>query len=153
MTRAARELSLAVSTESKHLRVLREAYGNSLFLPSDKGLTSTIFEEEHFPAVSNALGACPRALPSERALKTTAVISMSDDFEIVLGGKLTDAIREQLPEATPILRQTNALLAEGALLSRAMRFTITGDGTHSNVVARESFGLHGGLSSFLRTRS
>lgn len=36
MTRAARELGLAVSTVSEHLKLLREAYGDSLFLPSDK---------------------------------------------------------------------------------------------------------------------
>ena len=38
MTRAARELGLAVSTVSEHLKLLREAYGDPLFLPSDKGL-------------------------------------------------------------------------------------------------------------------
>lgn len=142
MTRAARELGLAVSTVSEHLKALREAYGNPLFLPSDKGLAPTIFAEELFPAVSDALGACARAMPGEMQRGTAVVISMSDDFEIVLGRKLTDAFREQLPEATPILRQTNALLAERALLSRATHFTITGGGTHSNAVARESFGLH-----------
>lgn len=142
MTRAARELGLAVSTVSEHLRMLREAYGDPLFLPSDKGLAPTIFAEELFPTVSDALGACARALPGEMQRGTAVVISLSDDFEIVLGRKLTDAFREQLPEATPILRQTNALLAERALLSRATHFTITGGGTHSNAVARESFGLH-----------
>lgn len=35
MTRAARELGLAVSTVSEHLKLLREAYGDPLFLPSD----------------------------------------------------------------------------------------------------------------------
>lgn len=101
MTRAARELGLAVSTVSEHLKALREAYGNPLFLPSDKGLAPTIFAEELFPAVSDALGACARALPGEMQRGTAVVISLSDDFEIVLGRKLTDAFREQLPEATP----------------------------------------------------
>ena len=142
MTRAARELGLAVSTVSEHLKALREAYGDPLFLPSDKGLAPSILAEELFPAVSDALGACARALPGEMQRGSAVVISMSDDFEIVLGRKLTDAFREELPEATPILRQTNALLAERALLSRATHFTITGGGTHSNAVARESFGLH-----------
>lgn len=121
-------------------RSLRESPFSSI----QKGLVPTIFAEEHFSSVSDALGACARALSNERALRTVVLISMSDDFEIVLGRKLTDAFRVQLPEATPILRQTNAHLAEGggALLSRATRFTITGDGTHSNVVSRESFGLH-----------
>lgn len=32
MTRAARELGLAVSTVSEHLKMLREAYGDPLFL-------------------------------------------------------------------------------------------------------------------------
>ena len=127
MTRAARELGLAVSTVSEHLKLLREAYGNPLFLPSEKGLAPSIFAEELFPAVSDALGACAKALPHEGALRTAVVISLSDDFEIVLGRKLTDAFREQLPEATPILRQTNALLAERVLLSRATHFTITGE--------------------------
>ncbi len=67
---------------------------------------------------------------------------MSDDFEIVPGRKLMNAFREELPETTPISRLTNALLAERALLSRATHFTVTGGGTHSNAVARESFGLH-----------
>lgn len=142
MTRAARELGLAVSTVSEHLKLLREAYGDPLFLPSDKGLAPSILAEELFPTVSDALGACARALPGEMQRGTAVVISMSDDFEIVLGRKLTDTFREQLPEATPILRQTNALLAERVLLSRATHFTITGGGTHSNAVARESFGLH-----------
>lgn len=142
MTRAARELGLAVSTVSEHLKILREAYGDPLFLPSDKGLAPTIFAEELLPTVSDALGACARALPGEMQRGTAVVISMSDDFEIVLGRKLTDAFREELPEATPILRQTNALLAERALLSRATHFTITGGDTHSNAVARESFRLH-----------
>ena len=142
MTRAARELGLAVSTVSEHLKLLREAYGDPLFLLSDKGLAPSILAEELFPTVSDALGACARALPGEMQRGSAVVISMSDDFEIVLGRKLTDAFREQLPEATPILRQTNALLAERALLSRATHFTITGGGTHSNAVARESFGLH-----------
>ncbi len=142
MTRAARELGLAVSTVSEHLKLLREAYGDPLFLPSDKGLAPSILAEELFPTVSDALGACARALPGEMQRGSAVVISLSDDFEIVFGRKLTDAFREQLPEATPILRQTNALLAERALLSRATHFTITGGGTHSNAVARESFGLH-----------
>ena len=142
MTRAARELGLAVSTVSEHIKLLREAYGDPLFLPSDKGLSPSILAEELFPTVSDALGACARALPGEMQRGSAVVISMSDDFEIVLGRKLTDAFREQLPEATPILRQTNALLAERALLSRTTHFTITGGGTHSNAVARESFGLH-----------
>lgn len=143
MTRAARELGLAVSTVSEHLKLLREAYGDPLFLPSDKGLAPSILAEELFPTVSDALGACVRALPGEMLRGSAVVISMSDDFEIVLGRKLTDAFREQLPEATPILRQTNALLAERALLSRATHFTITGGGTHSNAVARESSGCIG----------
>lgn len=142
MTRAARELGLAVSTVSEHLKLLHEAYGDPLFLPSDKGLAPSILAEELFPAVSDALGACARVLPGEMQRGSAVVISMSDDFEIVLGRKLTDAFREELPEATPILRQTNALLAERALLSRNTHFTITGGGTHSNAVARESFGLH-----------
>lgn len=142
MTRAARELGLAVSTVSEHLKLLREAYGDPLFLPSDKGLSPSVLAEELFPTVSDALGACARALPGVMQRGSAVVISMSDDFEIVLGRKLTDAFREQLPEATPILRQTNALLAERVLLSRATHFTITGGGTHSNAVARESFGLH-----------
>ena len=143
MTLAARELGLAVSTVSEHLKMLREAYGDPLFLPSDKGLAPSILAEELFPAVLDALAACSRVLPGEMQRGSAVVISMSDDFEIVLGRKLTDAFREQLPEATPILRQTNALLAERALLSRTTHFTITGGGTHSNAVARESFGLTG----------
>ena len=142
MTRAARELRLAVSTVSEHLKLLREAYGDPLFLPSDKELAPSIFAEELFPAVSDALGACARALPGEMQRGSAVVISLSDDFEIVLGRILTDAFREKLPEATPILRQTNALLAERALLSRTTHFAVTGRGTHSNAVARESFGLH-----------
>lgn len=89
MTRAARELGLAVSTVSEHLKALREAYGDPLFLPSDKGLAPSILAEEFFPAVSDALGACARALPGEMQRGSAVVISMSDDFEIVLGRKLT----------------------------------------------------------------
>ena len=84
MTRAARELGLAVSTVSEHLKLLREAYGDPLFLPSDKGLAPSILAEELFPTVSDALGACVRALPGEMQRGSAVVISMSDDFEIVL---------------------------------------------------------------------
>lgn len=98
-------------------RSLRESPFSSI----QKGLVPTIFAEEHFSSVSDALGACARALSNERALRTVVLISMSDDFEIVLGRKLTDAFRVQLPEATPILRQTNAHLAEGGHSSPAPR--------------------------------
>ena len=98
MTRAARELGLAVSTVSEHLKALREAYGDPLFLPSDKGLAPTIFAEELFPTVSDALGACARALPGEMQRGTAVVISMSDDFEIVLGRKpFGNSFPKQLP--------------------------------------------------------
>lgn len=97
MTRAARELGLAVSTVSEHLKLLREAYGDPLFLPSDKGLAPSILAEELFPAVSDALSACARVLPGEMQRGSAVVISMSDDFEIVLGRKLTNAFRSNFP--------------------------------------------------------
>lgn len=93
---------------------------NTLFLPADKNLTQAFFTAELFPTVADTLGAYERAQPHERTLKSAALISMSDDFEIVHGRKLPDAFREEVPEATPIFRQTNALLAERRF-SRAPR--------------------------------
>lgn len=142
VTHAARELGLAPSTVSEHLTQLRRAYDDALFLSGPRGMTPTTRAQELFPAVADAIGACVRAMPMSQPRARSVVIAMSDDFEFVLGRAITDAFQASLPEATPIIRQTNALLAESAILSRQTHFAVTGGGTHANAVAREAFGFH-----------
>lgn len=142
VTRAARELGISPSTVSQHLASLREAYGDPLFVPVDREMVPTTAAEELFPSIADALGACARVIPTERKHARAVLIAMSDDFEFVLGRAIADAFKKRLPEATPIIRQTNALLAERSILSRETHFAVTGGGTHANTVAREAFGFH-----------
>lgn len=105
-------------------------------------LTPTTTADLLVPVVKEALSACKRALPNDAQDRINVIISLSDDYEIVLGRLIADAFVEEFPNVLPVLRQTNALLVENAILTRQTHFGVTGGGTHANVLARESFGFH-----------
>lgn len=60
----------------------------------------------------------------------------------LMGRRIADAFEKQLPGVIPVIRQTNAFRVEPLILTRGTHFALTGGGTHSNALVRESFGTH-----------
>lgn len=142
LTKAANGLGCAVSTVSEKLKVLREVYGDPLFVLSGRELKPTATAQALHPLVEEAIAACRQALPRSTRERAAVVIVMSDDFEIVLGRRIADAFEKRLPGMIPVVRQTNAFHVESLMISREAHFALTGGGTHSNTLVRESFGSH-----------
>ena len=143
LTKSARELGLAPSTLSSQLKTLRRLYGDPLFVTEGRSLQPTTTAQSLYPLVAEALEQCQKALPAPHSDRTSVVIAMSDDFELVLGKHIANAFEERLPEAFPIIVQTNTLLVKQALLTRKAQFAVTGGGARDEPqLVRESFGVH-----------
>lgn len=142
LTKAARRSGCAVSTVSAKLKTLREVYGDPLFVMNGHDLMPTSTAQTLYPLVEEAVKACRQAFPRVSRERTTVVIAMSDDFETVMGRRIADAFEKRLPGVIPVIRQTNAFRVEPLILTRGAHFALTGGGTHSNALVRESFGTH-----------
>jgi LysR family transcriptional activator of mexEF-oprN operon len=132
-TRAAERLGVSQAAVSASLRKLRAVYGDPLFLRTQRGLRPTARAVMLQPLIGQALSIIDGIMGTD-ALDVGAGtpflvrIGLSDDFEMAYGDRIVAGIRDALPSARVVFRQTNSFVAAQGLNDRDMDLAITAGG-------------------------
>jgi len=143
-TRAAERLGVSQAAVSGSLRKLRTIYSDPLFLRTQRGLRPTARAVILQPLIAQALGIIEGTIGTagvELAGSPFLVrIGLSDDFEMAFGARLIAGIREVLPQARVVFRQSNSFVAAHALNEREVDLTITSGGFSDSRLKHLSLG-------------
>jgi LysR family transcriptional activator of mexEF-oprN operon len=147
-SRAALRLALTQSAVSAALRRLRGCYNDPLFTRTGRGLAPTPRANELKPLISDALNKCRESLMlldvSQTATQRTVSLGLSDDFEMALGHRILQAIRQQAPSLRVVFRQTHSRVVADMLLHHELDLALTAGGfayqaLHSEMVAQGNY--------------
>lgn len=132
-TRAAARLGVSQAAVSGSLRKLRAAYGDPLFVRTQRGLRPTPKAVVLEPLIAQALGIIDGTLGHSASVGDYAHVvlirlGLSDDFEMAYGLRIVELLKETMPEARLVFRQTNSLMAAQALNDREIDLAITSGG-------------------------
>ena len=144
-TRAAVRLGLTQSAVSAALGRLRRVYGDQLFTRTGRGLAATLRAHELKPLISEGLNKCRQSLAmgqdqSKAYDGRLITIGLSDDFELVFGRPLIDAVAATAPGLRLAFRQAHSHIVRDMLQSRAVDIAVVAGGLSSRAVSRETVG-------------
>lgn len=140
-SRAAIRLGVTQSAVSAALGRLRALYGDRLFERTGRGLRPTARACVLKPKVSDILLQCRQLLSADAEPASfagqTAILALSDDFEIAWGSAIIAAVRIAMPGLRIQFRQTHAQLVEDMLLLRQADVALTSGGVKSALLSKE----------------
>lgn len=144
-TRAATRLGVSQAAVSGSLKKLRAVYGDPLFIRKQRGLRATPTAVMLEPLINQALaiiegtlGKVP--LAAEQGKVILIRIGLSDDFEMAYGPAIVTSMRDQMPHARVVFRQTNSVMAAQALNDRDIDLAITSGALGDGRLKHQSLG-------------
>ena len=130
-TRAAERLGVSQAAVSASLRKLRAAYGDPLFLRTQRGLRPTARAVMLQPLITQALAIIDGTIDAtalDGGAPFLVRVGLSDDFEMAYGARIISGVRDALPFARVVFRQPNSFVAAQALNDREIDLAITAGG-------------------------